>query len=194
MFVMTFMSAEDRKLIKMWQGTGEARRMRKQAATIRWGRLTWAALEKGIAEAERLVWEAADRDFADIDTESEGGDGAEVPSTSGAAVPVYEVASDTSNGRASPAALNDPSTDPVAVVQHRAPHQAHAWSSMGTDLMVRLEQVALQMREQRDGRPSTAPVDACELHIALDRMVRAVDCDNQQGCLFDTSRVSSDDE
>ena len=187
---MTFMSAEDRKLIKMWQDTGEARRLRKQAAILKKEWVTRAALQRGIAEAERLAREAANADFADADTESEGGDGPEVLSTSGATDPVYVVASDASSGRTSPAPLNDP----VAVLQHRAPHQAHAWSSMGTDLMVRLEQVALQMRGRRDGRPSTAPVDACELHMAWDRMVRAVDCDNQQGCLFDTSRVSSDDE
>ena len=194
MFVMTYMSAEDRRLIKMWQGTEEARKMRKQAAGARKRRLTRTALEKGIAVAQRLAREAANQDFADQDTESEGGDRAAVQSTSGAAAPRYEVASDTSSGRASPAPLDKPSTDPVAVVQHQAPCQAHAWSSMGTDLMVRLEQVALRMRGQRDGRPSTRPVDACELHIAWDRMVRNVDCDSEPGCLFDPSRVSSDDE
>ena len=187
------MLAEDRRLIKTWQGTDEARKMRRQAGDARKRRLTRQALERGIVIAQRLAREQANEDFADLDTESEGGDGAAVQSTSGAVAPRYEAASDTSSGRASPVPPDQPSTDPVVVVQHQAPCQARAWSSMGADLMVRLEQVALRMRGQRDGSPSTRPVDACELHIAWDRMVRNVDCD-EPGCLFDASRVSSDDE
>ena len=169
------MSAEDRKLIMDWQNTEEARRLRRRAAILR---------------RERLAREAAERDIAEVETEPEGGDEPEGTSTSGAADGGYVVASDASSGRSSPAPL----VEPVVIVQQRAHRQAHAWATMGTDLMVRLELVALEMREQREGRPSTAPVDACELHIAWDRMVRAVSCDDHQGCLFDTSRLSSDDD
>ena len=136
----------------------------------------------------RLAREAAEKAIAEADTEPEGGDEPEGTLTGQARDGGYVAASDTSSGRGSPAPL----LDPVVVVQHRAHRHAHAWAAMGADLMVRLELVALELREQRAGRPSTAPVDACELHIAWDKMVRAVGCDDHQGCLFDTSRVSSD--
>ena len=202
MFVMTYMSTEDRRLIKMWRGTEEARRMRREASEARKRMRTRAALARGIALAERLGREQADEDFAAQSTESEGGgeaaamqstSGAAVQSTSGAGAPMYEADSDASSGRASPVPSDQPSTPPtVAVVQHQAPCQARAWSSMGADLMVRLERVAIRMRGQRDRSPSTRPVDACELHIAWDRMARNVDC-GEPGCLFDTTMASSDE-
>ena len=211
---MTYTSAEDQRLIKMWRKTDEAKRMRKEASEARKRMRTRAALEKGIAFAKRLAVEQAEEDFAAQSTDSEGGgeaaavqpaSGVAIPSTSGVGVqsacgagePLYEVdsdASDTSSGRASPVPSDHPSITPVvAVLQHQAPCHARAWSSMGADLMVRLERVAIRMRGQRDGNPSTRPVDACELHIAWDRMARQVDCD-APGCTFETGRVSSEDD
>ena len=103
----------------------------------------------------------------------------------------YVPASDSSDGGESPAPL----PDPVAVVPHRAHRHASAWATMGAELMDQLELVALKLRERRAGRHlSTAPVDACEMHITWDKMVRAVNCDDNTGCLFDTSRASTDSE
>ena len=206
LFAMTYTSAEDQRLIRMWRKTDEAKRLRREASDARKRMRTRAALDKGIAFAQRLAREQAAEDLAAQSTESEGGgEAAAVPSSSGAAVqsacgagaPQYEVdsnASDASSGRASPVPSEHPSTPPVvAMLQHQAPFQARAWSSMGADLMVRLEQVAIRMRGQRDGNPSTRPVDVCELHIAWDRMARNVDC-REPGCLFDTGGVSSEDD
>ena len=100
------------------------------------------------------------------------------------------VASDsTSSGRQSP----EPLLGPGPGTLHGFPYHARAWASMGDDMMERLEQVAVGLRlQQRVWHHSRAPVDACELHIAWDKMVHAVNCDGDLACLFDTGRVSSD--
>ena len=148
-------------MIMSWQNTDEARKLRRQAAILRRDRVTREALQRGIADAERLAREAAVLDIADTETEREGGDEPEVPSTSGAADTGYVVASDASSGRNSPAPLEDP----VVVVQHRAHRQAHAWGSMGTDLMVRL---IGQAGASRPGNEGTARWPS--LHSACRRM------------------------
>ena len=99
--------------------------------------------------------------------------------------------SSSSSGRQSPAALPGPGPGML----HGFPYHARAWASMGPDVMERLKRVAVGLRLQWEGcQHSRTPVDACELHIAWDKMVRAVNCDGDLACLFDTGRVSSDSD
>ena len=95
-------------------------------------------------------------------------------------------ADSSSSGRQSP----EPLPGPRPGMLHGFPYHASSWASMGPDVMERLERVGLRI--QREGwQHSMAPVDACELHIAWDKMVRAINCDGDLGCLFDTGRASS---
>ena len=73
------------------------------------------------------------------------------------------------------------------------PFQAEQWTDLGPGLAVRLERVALRLRVKREGWTGQqgACMDAHELKSAWDKMVRAVQADDDLGCLFDVSRASS---
>ena len=73
------------------------------------------------------------------------------------------------------------------------PFQAEQLGHLGSDLAIRLERVALSLRVKRQGWAGQegACMDAHELKSAWDKMVRAVQADDDLGCLFDVGRVSS---
>ena len=74
------------------------------------------------------------------------------------------------------------------------PFQAAQWADLGPGLAVRLERVALRLRVKREGGwtgQQGACMDAHELKSAWDKMVRAVQADDDLGCLFDVGRASS---
>ena len=174
-------------IVEAWSYGSAEEELQRQTALWRGRRL------RAEAEARRVAGEVVDN-LSDADTESFG-DGAR-SEPEGAVVDRdqasdQEVASDGgSSGRGSPAQLGDP----AVVVQYRAHRHAHAWGTMGVDLMERLELVALEMRGQAGGQPSLAPVGACELYLVWDQLVRAAGCDTNPGCLFDTVRVVSDSD
>ena len=174
-------------IVEAWSYGSAEEELRRQTALWRGRRL------RAEAEARRVAGEVV-ANISDAETESVG-DGAR-SEPEGAVVDRdqasdQEVASDGgSSGRGSPAQLGDP----AVVVQYRAHRHAHAWGTMGLDLMERLELVALEMRGQRGGQPSLAPVGACELYLVWDQLVRAAGCDTNPGCLFDTVRVVSDSD
>ena len=78
-------------------------------------------------------------------------------------------------------------------VSYLYPFQAEHWGQLGTDLAIRLERVALRLRVRREGwrGKEGAVMDTHELKHAWDKMMRAVQADDDLGCLFDTGRASS---
>ena len=138
--------------------------------------------------------------------ETRGGDAGSQASGEGARTTESKSDDSTSSGNSSPAGSpggnpkiprwEAPATEPRGSridMSYLYPFQAEHWGQLGSDLAIRLERVALRLRVKRQGWQGEegAVMDTHELKSAWDKMVRAVQADDDLGCLFDTGRASS---